>query len=133
MGHDPRLEPFPWHPVSRARRLTIGDLMVGVALAALGCGMVAVALRSSSSGGELAAFGVLTLFVFGLYAGQWALASIPARRLRPGIDTLRGVICYALAMATYVGLFILALAFPQGAALVVVTMLVLLVYQTTWD
>ena len=49
------------------------------------------------------------------------------------MNTLLGIISYFLAMVTYVGFFVLAAASPEGAALVVVTMLVLVFYRTTWN
>jgi hypothetical protein len=133
MGRDHLLEEFDWLSISRPRRLTIGDLMVGVVLAALGSSTLTVILQSPLSDDQRTAFGVLALIVFGLQAAQRGLASIPIRRLRSGTSTLLGIACYSLAMLTYIGLFILAAAFPEGAALVVVTMLVLFVYLTTWD
>jgi hypothetical protein len=133
MRHEHGLEEFPWLRISRPRRLTIGDLMVGVALAALGACGLSMTLRSQWSGGEQSAFGILVLIVLGLQVVQWGLASIPIRRVRAGMNTFLGIVSYFVAMVTYVCLFILAAAFPEGAVLVVVTMLVLVIYRTTWD
>ena len=46
---------------------------------------------------------------------------------------LLGILSYMVGMTTFVGVFILACVFAEGAAYVVVTMLVLIVYLTTWD
>src|SRR5262249_14409419 len=108
-------------------------LMVGVVLAALGSFTMRLTFSSQILSGERAAVGILTLVLFGLQAMQWGLASIPSRRVRPDMDILLGILSYLVAMSTFVGLFILAAAFPQGAALIVVTMLVLVVYRTSWD
>src|SRR5437016_275087 len=105
MGRDQLLDEFDWLSISRPRRLTIGDLMVGVALAALGSCVLAVMLRSQWNDGQRAAFGILTLIVLGFQVAQWGLASIPVRRPRSGMNTLLGIVSSCLAMVTYVGLF----------------------------
>jgi hypothetical protein len=128
MGRDQLLEEFPRPSISRPRRLTIGDLMVGVALAALGAFTMTVTLRSPLSDGERAAFGILEPILVLLQAAQWGLASIPSRRVRPGRNTLLGILSCLVALSTFVGLFILAAAFPEGAALVVIMMLGLVAY-----
>ena len=133
MGREDWLDQFQWLLISRPRRLTIGDLMIGVALAALGCFTLTVTLHSQLSGGERAAFGILALVLFAMQAAQWRLASIPTHRMRSGMNTLLGIVSCLVALSTFVCLFILAAAFPEGAALVVVAMLVLVVYLTTWD
>jgi hypothetical protein len=138
MGREARFQEFDWVSICRPRRLTIGDLMIGVVLAALGSALLAVTLQSSLSDDQRTGFGVFALFVLALTAAQRGLASIPGRRLRSGrlrsgLSTLVGIVAYLLAMLTYVGLFIGALLFPEGAALLVVTMLVLFIYLTTWD
>ena len=133
MGRDQWLEDFPWFVLSPPRRVTIGDLMAGVVLAALGSALWAVALHSPWRDDQRAAFGILTLIVLGLQGAQWGLAGIKTRRPRPALETLLGFLSYFLAMVTYVCLFVLAAGFPEGAGLVVITMLVLVIYRTTWD
>ena len=133
MGRDQLFEDFPWFVLSPPRRLTVGDLMAGVVLAALGSALWAVALHSQWRDDQRAAFGILTLIVLGLQGAQWGLAGIKSRRPRPALDTLLGFLSYVLAMVTYVCLFILAVGFPEAAGLVVITMLVLVIYRTTWD
>ena len=54
-------------------------------------------------------------------------------RSRPGVVMLLGVLSSLMALAMFVFLVILGLVFPQGAALLSVMMLLLVVYQTTWD
>jgi hypothetical protein len=133
MGRDQLLDDFPWFVISRPRRLTLGDLMAGVVLAALGSALWAVSLQSQWSDDQRAAFGVVTLIILGLQAVQWALAGIKTRRPRPALDTLLGFISYFLAMVIYLCLFVLAIGFPEGAGLVVLTMLVIVIYRATWD
>jgi hypothetical protein len=133
MGRDQLLEDFPWFTISRTRRLTIVDLMIGVVVAALGSSVLAVMLRSSWSDEHRAVFAVLALIVFGSLAAQRGLAAIPIRGLESTRSVVLGIVSYGLAMATYFCLFVMAAAFPEGAALVVITLLVLAVYLTTWD
>ncbi len=51
MAHQPPVDEFGWLSISRPRRLTLGDLMVGVAVTALTCLTVTVTLRSSLDNG----------------------------------------------------------------------------------
>ena len=133
MGRDQLLDDFPWFVVSRPRRLTLGDLMAGVVLAALGSALWAVSLKAELSDDERAAFGTVTLICLGVPLAQWGLASVKTRRPKPGMDALRGFLCYFLAMVAYICLFVLAIGFPEGGGLVALTMLVLVIYRTTWD
>jgi hypothetical protein len=133
MGREHLFDEFDWLSISRPRRLTIGDLMVGVALAAFGLFTLTTTIRSALNGGERVAFGILAMVLIGLEAAQWGIASIPCRRARPGLSTLLGILSFLVALATYIGLFVLAAAFPEGAAVVVIMMLVLVIYRTTWD
>jgi peptidoglycan/LPS O-acetylase OafA/YrhL len=133
MGRDQLLEDFPWFVLSPPRRLTIGDLMAGVVLAALGCALWAVALHSQWSDDKRTAFGIVTLISLGVPLAQWGLAGIKSRRPRSGLDTSLGFLSYFLAMVAYICLFVLAIGFPEGGGLVALTMLVLVIYRTTWD
>ena len=127
-----RFQEFDWLSICRPRRLTIGDLMFGVVLAALGSALMAVILRSKLSDYQVTTFVVFGLIVFALTAAQYGLASIPGHRLRPWQSTLVGIVCCFLAMLNYVGLFLCAVFFPEGAAFLAVTTLVLIIYLTTW-
>ena len=133
MGRDQLLDEFDWHSISRPRRLTIGDLMAGVVLAALGSALWAVSVHSEWRDDQRAAFGIVTLICLGVPMAQWGLASIKIRRGHPGWDALLGFLAYFLAMVAYVCLFVLAIGFPEGGGLVALTMLVLAIYRTTWD
>jgi hypothetical protein len=133
MGREQPFDEFRWLSISRPRRMMIGDLMVGVAVAALGCLTLTVTLRSQLSSGDRAAFGILVLVLFGLQAAQWKLGSIPAGGLESAMNTLLGIASYLVGMTMFVCLFILACVFPEGAAFVVVMLLILVVYLTTWD
>ena len=133
MAHEQPLDEFRWLAISRRRRISIGDLMVGVAVAALACLTVTVTLRSSLDHGGRVGFGLLVLVLFALQAAQWKLSGIPAGGLESGLSTLLGILSYLVGMTTFVGVFILACVFAEGAAYVVAAMLVLIVYMTTWD
>jgi hypothetical protein len=130
MGREARFLEFDWLSICRPRRLTIGDLMFGMVLAALASALMAVILRSSLSDYQLNVFVGFAMIVLALRAAQRGLASIPRRGLRSGLNTLMTCL---LAMSTYVGLFIGVVFFPEGTALLVATMLVLFIYLTTWD
>jgi hypothetical protein len=113
--------------------MTIGDLMLGVVVTALACLTVTATLRSSLSPGDRVAFGLLVIILLALQGAQWKLGGI-----RPGPhdswrNALLGTLSYLVGMTTFIGVFILACVFAEGAAYVVVTMLVLIVYLTTWD
>jgi hypothetical protein len=133
MRREPPLEEFRWLSIARPRRMMIGDLMVGVAVAALACLTLTATLRSELNDGDRAAFGFLVLVLFGLQAVQWKLGSIPADGLESLKNTLLGVVSYLIGMAMFVCLFILACVFAEGAVFVMVTLLILVVYLTTWD
>jgi hypothetical protein len=133
MGRDQLLEDFPWFSITPPRRLTIVDLMIGVVVAALGSSVLAVTFRASWNDDERAVFGMLALIVVGSLAAQRGLAAIPIREPRSGRSVFLGIVSYGLAMVTYLCLFLLAAVSPEGAALVVITLLVLAVYLTTWD
>jgi hypothetical protein len=133
MAHEQPVDEFRWLSISRRRRLSIGDLMVGVAVTALACLTVTVTLRSSLSKGDRVAFSLLVVILFALQTAQWKLSGIRAGGLESALSTLLGILSYMVGMTTFVGVFILACVFAEGAAYVVVTMLVLIVYLTTWD
>ena len=133
MAHEQPVDEFRWLASPRRRRMSIGDLMVGVAVAALACLTVNVTLRSSLDNGGRVAFGLLVLVLFALQAAQWKLSSIPAGAHDSWRNMVLGTLSYLVGMTTFVGVFILACVFAEGAAYVVVTMLVLIVYLTTWD
>ena len=132
MGREQPLDEFRWLSLSRPRRMMIGDLMVGVALAALACVTLTETLRSSLSGGDRSAFGFLVLVLFALQAAQWKLGSIPGGGPESAKSTLLGITSYILGVMTFICLFVLAVVFAEGAALVVIAMLTLVIYLTTW-
>jgi hypothetical protein len=129
-----RQEPFfdgpDWLLRGRRRRFRIGDLMVGVAVVAIGLSVISL---PSLTGGERLFLGAITLAFLGLLWIQWGLASVRASRSWAGKTVLLGILSSFLAVAMFVMLFILGLAFPQGAALLSVMILIQVVYLTTWD
>jgi hypothetical protein len=133
MGRERQLDEFRWLSIARPRRMMIGDLMVAVAVAALACLTLRATLHSQLSGGDQAAFGFLVLVLFALQAVQWKLGSIPGGALESARSTLLGIASYLVGITMFVCLFILACVFAEGAAFVVVTLLIVVVYLTTWD
>jgi hypothetical protein len=130
MGRDHFLDGTHCLSRSRPRRLRIGDLMVAVAITALG--LTAVCLPELT-GGERLFLGAFALAFLGLQCAQWGVASIPVTGARPGMTILLGVLSSLMALSMFIFLIILGLVFPQGAALLSVMMLILVVYLTTWD
>jgi hypothetical protein len=114
---------------ARRRRLRLGDLMVAVALVALAVSTVTV-VELTSDKWIMATF---TFAFLGLLIGLRGIAGISGRRFRPAIDAFVGVLSCVMACSMFVSLVILALIIPQGAALLSVAMLLLVVYMTTWD
>jgi hypothetical protein len=133
MGHEHPVDDYRWLWTARPRRLNLGDLMFGVALAALGCCALALVFRSGLSDGLRAAFGAVTLLLFAMQAAQWRLGGIPASDPRSGRHLLLGLASYVLAMAMFVSLLVLAALFPDGAALVILALIVTAIYLSTWE
>ena len=52
MGHEHPVDETRWMWTARPRRLNMGDLMFGVALAALGCLVLTLAFRSELDDGR---------------------------------------------------------------------------------
>ncbi len=95
MGREQPLEEFRWLSISRPRRMMIGDLMVGVAVAAFACLTLTVTLRSELSNSDRSAFGYpgarpLRLAGRAVEAGE---ASPPAAS-NPLKNTLLGIASY---------------------------------------
>jgi hypothetical protein len=130
MGRESFLEGTDWVLRTRRRRFRIGDLMVAVAMTAIG--LCAISLPDLT-GGERLFLGGVTLVFLGLQWTQWGLASLSANRSRPAKTVALGVLSSLLAMAMFTALVILGLVFPQGAALLSVMILIQVVYLTTWD
>ncbi len=133
MGREQPLDDFRWLTISRPRRLLVGDLMVGVAVAALASLTLTATLRSELSNGDRAAFGMLVLVLFGLQAAQWRLGSIRIGGLESMKGTLLGIASYLVGMTMFVCLFILACVFAEGAVFVMFALIILVVYLTSWD
>jgi hypothetical protein len=133
MGNERPVDDYRWLWTARPRRLNLGDLMFGVALAALGCCALALVLRSELSDDRRAGFGVLTLLLFAMQAAQWRLGGVPVRDPRSGSSVALGIASYLIAMVMFVVLLGLGALFPDGAALVVITLIVTAIYLSTWE
>ena len=120
----------PWLARSRRRRFRIGDLMVAVAMTAIGLSAICL---PDLTGGERLLLGVLAVVFLGLLWTQWRLAGIPGGRAQAGVSIFVAVVSSLMALSMFVCLFVLGLVFPQGAALLSVMMLLQVVYLTTWE
>jgi hypothetical protein len=133
MGHEHPVDEFRWLLTARPRRLNMGDLMFGVALAALGCLALKLVLRSELDDGGRAAFGIVTLLLFAMQAAQWRLGGIPVNDPHSRGSVLLGIASYVLAMIMFGCLMALAALFAHGAAVDVVAFIVIAIYLSTWD
>jgi hypothetical protein len=133
MADEPPVDDYRWLWTARPRRLNLGDLMFGIALAAMGCGALALVLRSELGDAQRAGFGVLAVLLFAMQAAQWRLGGVPLRDPRSGGAVALGVASYLIAMAMFAGLLGLAALFPDGAALVVLMLIVAAIYLSTWE
>jgi hypothetical protein len=104
--------------------------MVAVAMTAIGLSAISL---PDQTGGERLFLGVVAVAFLGLLWAQWRIASIPAARARPGVSIFVGGLSSIMAISMFICLILLGLAFPQGAALLSVMMLLQVVYLTTWD
>jgi hypothetical protein len=133
MGHERPFDDYRWLWTVRPRRLGPGDLMFGVAIAALGCCAMAMVVRSELGVGPRAAFSLVALLLFAMQAAQWRLGGLPAGDSRSGRELALGIASYALAMAMFVLLLAMAALFPDGAAVVVLALVVMALYLSTWE
>jgi len=130
MGRERLSEQSSWLLLPRRRRLTIGDLMVTVALAAMALSMGSLL---DPTGGRRLPFGLSTLVFLGLQTAQWRIAGISSGQRRSVSTALTCILSFLMALSMLVYLIVLGLLFPEGLPLVVGTMLVLAFYLTTWD
>jgi hypothetical protein len=130
MGREDFFEGIHWLARSRRRQFRIGDLMVAVAMSAIGLSAISL---PDMTGGERLFLGVLAVVFLGLLWAQWGLASVPLTRARPEVSIFFGVVSSLMALSMFVCLILLGLVFPQGAALLSVMMLLQVVYLTTWE
>lgn len=123
-----------WPPMARPRRLNLGDLLFAVAIAALACSTTVLAFRSGPDGGRLVAFAVVATLLFAMQAAQWRLGGSPATAdPRSRRELVLGIASYLIAMGMFVLLLAMAALFPDGAALVVLALILVALYLSTWD
>jgi hypothetical protein len=115
---------------SPRRRFRIGDLMIAIAMIAIGLSALGVPDLTSRQRFFLGLFAIAFL---ALLWAQWALASMPRASVRPVVSSLVGFVSALMALSMFVCLFLVGLVFPQVAALLSVMMLVQVVYLTTWE
>ena len=99
---------------------------------ALGCLAMVAVLRSDLDGAGRGVFGLATGLLFAMQAAQWRLGGLPARDLRSGRELRLGIASYLLAMGMFLDLLAIAALFPDGAALVVLALVVAGLYLSTW-
>ena len=132
--NDRPADDFRWPPMTRPRRLNLGDLLFAVAIAALGCSAMVLAFRSGLDDGRLAAFAVVATLLFAMQAAQWKLGGSPATTdPRSRRELVLGIASYLIAMTMFVLLLAMAALFPDGAALVVLALILVALYLSTWD
>ncbi len=75
----------------------------------------------------------MTALLFAMQGAQWRLGSISVNDPRSRKSVLVGVASYVLAMVMFGCLLALSALFPAGAAIVVVALIVIAFYLSTWD
>jgi hypothetical protein len=119
--------------LSRPRRFALRDLMLTVALAALGMTVITLVDRSDIKPGERPAFcGIVAIAFFCLYC-QWPISRVRARDERSWTSAIPGVLSMLLATGTLICLVIVSTRFPEASALLMVMMVILVFYLTSWD
>lgn len=132
--HGRPTDDFGWLRMARPRRLNLGDLLFGVALVAMGCCATAMLLRSELDDGRRAGFGVAATLLFALQAAQWRLGGSRATTdPRSRRELWLGIASYLIAMAMFVLLLAIAALCPDGAALVVLALILAALYFSTWE
>jgi hypothetical protein len=133
MGREHPVDESRWLLTARPRRLTLGDLIFGVGLAALGSLALTLVLRSELDEGRRVAFGVVSLLLFAMQAAQWRLGGVPVADPHSRGSFLLGIASYFLAMLMFGCLLALAALFPDGAAIDIIALIVIAIYLSTWD
>jgi hypothetical protein len=118
---------------SRPRRFRIADAMAAVGLTAIGMALFTAVDRSGFDPGVRSAFGIAATLALVSLPCQWSLASLRAGGRHSWASAFLGLAAALLAIVTVVCVGILAVALAEGAALLVLMLLTLVVYMTTWD
>jgi hypothetical protein len=103
--------------------------MAAVGLTAMGMALVTTVIRSE----EPSVFGVVAVLAVVSLSCQWPLSGLRAGDRHSWPSALLGFAAVSLAIVTAVCMGILAVALAEGAALLVLLLLTLAVYMTTWD
>ena len=133
MEHGRALGDDRWLLTARPRRLNLGDLLFFVVLAALGCFVLVLTARAEMGDGRRVAFGLGALLLFAMQGAQWKLGGLRASDPRSRRELMLGIASYVLAMAMFLLLLAIAAMFPDGAALVVLALVVVALYLSTWE
>jgi hypothetical protein len=115
---------------SSRRRFRIADLLVGVAMTAIGLSAIGL---PDLTGRERSFLGLFATAFLAMLWAQWAVASMPRTVARPALDLVVGLLSALMALSMFVCLILVALVFPQAAALLSIMMLLQVVYLTTWE
>jgi hypothetical protein len=107
--------------------------MAAVALAALGMTLAVLVDRSDMRPGERTAFAVITALAFFMLYCQWPLSSLRAGDMYSWRSALLGLASMVLALATMICVALLSIGLAEGAAIVIIMMLSVAIYLTTWD
>jgi hypothetical protein len=120
------------HRLARSprRRFRIGDLMIGIAMTAIGLSAVAL---PNLTGKERLFLSLFAVAFLALLWAQWAIASMPRAVARPAFGMVVGFLSALMALSMFVCLILVGLVFPHAAALLSIMMLLQVVYLTTWE
>ncbi len=118
--------------LSRSRRWTTGDLMMGVVMASLVMAVVSLLARSRLPQEEQAWFAIASVVALLTITIQWPLSSTRLDRLPFWSRFVVCLLIVAPVMAMFAGLVVITVLFPAGAVLVVGMMVLLILYLSTW-
>jgi hypothetical protein len=133
MGNDRRAAEIPGRPISKRRRLSIGDLFAFVLLMALGLSVVSCVGRSSLDRDLRFGFLAASVLFLGLLALLWQFSNASARRTRDSSRMVSELGFMVVLPMAFICMMVLAVLFPEGASQVVVITILLSIYATTWD
>jgi hypothetical protein len=119
--------------LSRPRRFAVRDLMLTVAFAALGMTVITLVDRSDLKPGERPAFCVIVAIAFFCLYCQWPISRVRAGDERALASAIPGVFSMLLATATLICLIVVSARFPEASALLMLMMVILVFYLTSWD
>jgi hypothetical protein len=114
------------------RRWTIGDLMIGVVMLALAMAVVKLVAGSSLSQEDQAWFISAAVLALLFISVQWTLSSRSYDHLPFWSRFIVSLFVLGSVLAAFVSVMTMSVLFPEGSAVVLGAMVVLIIYLSTW-